>query len=444
MRKFLTVKSMALLLLGILSQPLAGNFQIGQSVILEAKKPVGVPLHREPSPSYLKHVPSGTAATIQDIAQDGHWFSIRLSSGTAHWVHQKYIRANTTPSAPEVSVNTPHSAIPDTGVVQVGGESDIWSNRERCQEALARGFRMADTASPPLRVATWNVRWFPTGSPPEQPESSHEPTDMAWLICAIRWMQVDVLAMQESLATPEATQAWKMLTDELSHQTGEHWRWHQQTCGRPEDHHIALLWNDSRVTLSKFDSLWQFNAKAESRDDACTFGLRPGHYAYVQSRKNSGVDFHLIAVHLKSGPNVFALEERQKAFNRIDKAVSPLLPQDRDVVIIGDFNTMGAGDRQSQLAELKYLKRFVAKENPGFRDLAPEPQCSHYFRGRGGQLDHVVVTKEMKEISTASIQVSGYCAITQCQRIRGDYPLAYRRLSDHCPVVLDITNQDND
>jgi len=321
---FLTIISFSfLLLIGNLEFVFSGDFQVGQSVMLEAKKPVGVPLHREPSPSYLKHVPSGTTATIQRITQDGHWFSIRLPSGTTHWVHHKYLRASTIPPTPEASTLPQAPEMPDTAEIHVGGEEDIWANRERCQAALTRGRRMSEATSTTLRVATWNVRWFPIGSPPDQQETSSGPTDLDWLICAIRWMQVDVLAIQESLATPEATQAWKILTNRLSNQTGDVWRWHQQSCGRPDDHHIGLLWNDSRVALSKFDSLWQFNAKAESAHNACTFGLRPGHYAYVQSRKKDGADFHLIAVHLKSGPTVFALEERQKAFNRIDKAVAP-------------------------------------------------------------------------------------------------------------------------
>jgi endonuclease/exonuclease/phosphatase family metal-dependent hydrolase len=172
--------------------------------------------------------------------------------------------------------------------------------------------------------------------------------------------------------------------------------------------------------------------------------LRPGQYAFVQSRQKDGADFHLIAVHLKSGPTVFAVEQRQKAFNRIDIAVAPLLKQDQDVVILGDFNTMGAGDRQSQKSELKYLRRFVRKEKPGFSDLPVDLQCSHYFRGQGGQLDHVLVANDMKEVAVESVRVTGYCALADCQRIRGDYPLAYRRLSDHCPVVLEIANDDDD
>ncbi|MDX2348645.1 MAG: endonuclease/exonuclease/phosphatase family protein [Nitrospirota bacterium] len=445
MRNFLTLISFIFfLVVGSLSFASAQDFQVGQSVILEAKKPIGVPLHREASPSYLKHVPSGTSATIQRIAQDGHWLSVQLASGEAHWVHRKYVQANTIASTPIVPSKPSSPKTPSGSKTTIGGEHEVWTSKEQCQTAIQKGLRMVEPSSAKLRVATWNLRWFPVGAAPDQPEGSAEPTDLDWLICTLRWMQVDILAMQESLATPEATQAWETLTNQLSKHTGDTWRWHRQPCGRPGDHHLGLLWNDSRVALSKFDSLWQFNSKATSARNPCTSGLRPGQYAFVQSRQKNGADFHLIAVHLKSGPTVFAVEQRQKAFNRIDKAVAPLLGKDHDVVILGDFNTMGAGDRQSQLSELKYLRRFVAKEKPGFTDLPVHLQCSQYFRGRGGQLDHVLVANGMKEIDVESVQVTGYCALAGCQRIRGDYPLAYRRLSDHCPVILEITNRNDD
>jgi endonuclease/exonuclease/phosphatase family metal-dependent hydrolase len=257
-------------------------------------------------------------------------------------------------------------------------------------------------------------------------------------------MQVDIVAIQESLATPEATQAWKRITSQLTTQTGETWRWYQQPCGRPDNHHIGFLWNDTRVALSDFDSLWQFNVKAQSATNPCASDLRPGQYAYARSREKEGVDFHLIALHLKSGPTVFAVEKRQKALNRIDQTVKTLLDADRDVVILGDFNTMGAGDWHSQKSEIKYIRRMVRNEEPGFEDLPLKPQCSHYFRGRGAWLDHLLVSKDMQEVTVTSVTVTGYCAIADCQRIKGDYPPAYRQLSDHCPVVLEIENRDSD
>ena len=139
-----------------------------------------------------------------------------------------------------------------------------------------------------------------------------------------------------------------------------------------------------------------------------------------------------------------ALEARHRALNRIDRVAPALAKLDPDIIILGDFNTMGAGDRRSQRYELKALRRLAAKEAPGFDVLPVFPACTHYFKGRGGELDHVLVAKAMREVVPRAARVSGYCARTQCQRIVGEYPLAYRRLSDHCPVIIDVIDQDDD
>ena len=257
-------------------------------------------------------------------------------------------------------------------------------------------------------------------------------------------MKVDILAIQESLDTPEAQNAWKKVIKLLQEKSGDTWRWSPQRCGQPDNHHIGYLWNATRVTLSHFDSLWQFNVKAKSSQHPCQGGLRPGHYAWVQSRDQRGVDFHVIALHLKSGPTVAGVEKRHQALNQIDKVILPLLEQDRDVVILGDLNTMGAGDWKSQGYELKIRPSTSGQEKPGFQDLLPTPQCTHYFRGRGGWLDHIIVAKAMHEVTEVSAKVTGYCAVAGCNRIKGEYPLAYRRLSDHCPVIFEIRNRDED
>ena len=303
---------------------------------------------------------------------------------------------------------------------------------------------MAVPAPDVLRVGTWNIRWFPHGSPPGRPDHSIAPTDLGWLTCILVWMQTDILVIQESLTTPKARAAWDRVLAALERQTGEPWQWSVQQCGKPDGHHVGALWNASRVTLSAIRSLWPLNSKATSAQHPCEGGLRPGYYARVQATPQPGADFHVIGLHLKSGSTVAAVEERHAALNRIDTAVAGFLEEDRDVMILGDFNTMGAGDHRSRKSELKYLRRMVAKEAPGFDDLVPKPRCSHYFRGRGAWLDHVLVAKDMAEMRTRSARVTGYCAVAGCRRIQGEYPPAYRRLSDHCPVVIEIDNRDLD
>ena len=323
-------------------------------------------------------------------------------------------------------------------------EALVWKSSTHCERVVKDGGRMAIPAPGILRVGTWNIRWFPHGSPPDQAAHAAMPTDLEWLTCTLVWMQMDILVVQESLTTTKARAAWNRVLTALERQTGKSWQWSVQSCGRPEGHHVGVLWNVSRVTLSAMQSLWPLNGKATSAQNPCEGGLRPGHYARVQSKHQPGVDFHMIGLHLKSGPTVSAVEQRHAALNRIDTTVAPFLEEDRDVMILGDFNTMGAGDHHSQRAELKYLKRMVAKEAPGFDDLSTEPRCSHYFRGRGNWLDHVLVAKDMAEVRKRSARVTGYCAIIGCRRIKKEYPLAYRRLSDHCPVIIEIDNRDLD
>ena len=320
-------------------------------------------------------------------------------------------------------------------------EALVWKSSTHCERVVKDGGRMAVPAPDTLRVGTWNIRWFPHGSPPDR---SVALTDLAWLACTLVWMQTDILVVQESLTTTEARSAWDRVLTVLAQRTGDAWQWSVQPCGKPDGHHVGVLWNASRVTLSAIQSLWRLNSKATSAHNPCEGGLRPGLYARVQAKHQPGADFHVIGLHLKSDPTVAAVEQRHAALNRIDSAVARFLEEDRDVILLGDLNTMGAGDRHSQRAELKYLKRMVAKEAPGFDDLSPEPRCSHYFRGRGNWLDHVLVAKDMTEVRTRSARVTGYCAVAGCRRMKGAYPLAYRRLSDHCPVIIEIDNRDAD
>src|SRR5690606_4307078 len=74
-------------------------------------------------------------------------------------------------------------------------EALAFSSPERC-DALVRSGRLLPRAPGTVRFGSWNVRFFPDGGP----SGPSKPTDVAWLACAIAFMQVDVLAVQEFLA----------------------------------------------------------------------------------------------------------------------------------------------------------------------------------------------------------------------------------------------------
>jgi exonuclease III len=71
------------------------------------------------------------------------------------------------------------------------------------------------------------------------------------------------------------------------------------------------------------------------------------------------------------------------------------------------------------------------------------PNCTEHFEGKGGTLDHVVVSTGMQE-AAATARVAGYCTLAACADITGALPAAAERLSDHCPVVVDLQDRDRD
>jgi hypothetical protein len=136
---------------------------------------------------------------------------------------------------------------------------------------------------------------------------------------------------------------------------------------------------------------------------------------------------------------------RQNPTQRIDEITignTPILDLDRDVVVLGDYNTMGRQDSPpvSAQEELAVMDGELA---PGFRRLSMTPNCTEYFEGKAGALAHVVASTGMQE-AAATARVTGYCALAACTDLAGRLPAAAQRLSDHCPVVVDIQDRDLD
>jgi endonuclease/exonuclease/phosphatase family metal-dependent hydrolase len=284
-------------------------------------------------------------------------------------------------------------------------------------------------------MGSWNVRWFPG--------KDEDKTDLDWLACTIAWLNVDLLAVQEFTATNEAKNAVKEVIKKLNANTGGDWACDLHNCGGDTDQHVGFLWNKNRLTLSGQKDMWEFNARASAETNPCYNRLRPGRYCYVKT-KQGGVDFHIITVHLKMGAKSSAQQERFKVYNQLDAAVQPLLTKDKDIVILGDWNTMGNGSPGSAAAEIEKLGQIALSEAPGFILFAIEPVCTEYYRGHGGWLDQVLAARAMKEISAHRAYVSGYCRVNDCANIQYPMPAAYYNISDHCPLVFEIDDVDKD
>lgn len=270
---------------------------------------------------------------------------------------------------------------------------------------------------------------------------------VAWLVFTIAWMDLDLLALQEILDAPDARQQMGRLREELDELTGGTWQVDLQGCGNESTQRVGFLWDATRLELEAFADSCQLNGAASGPgcSNACAGSLRPGRYARVESVREGGADFHVASVHLDSGRSDRDFDRRQVAIERIPFLAidgTLIVESDRDVVLLGDFNTMGRGEPPEVAAE-REIELFDEALEPGYRRVVSEPGCSEYFRGEGGLLDHVVVSTGMAEAAVGS-RVSGYCAVRECEELTGGEPAAYNVLSDHCPVVFEVRDEDLD
>lgn len=308
-------------------------------------------------------------------------------------------------------------------------ETDVWSSPALCRTAVETGHaRMAQARAGTLRLGAWNIEWFP------------DHTDIGWLACTITWMNLDLLAIEEFRATPKADAQMRRLLVELGRLTGAEWRVDLQRCGARPSQHVGFIWNAKRLRLVAAGDSWPLNARAQGDGAPCAGYLRPGRAADFVPLDGTTPGFRAIAVHLKSGATAKDLAERRVALARLGAAASGA--DGMRVVVLGDFNSMGDGTRDSGAAEVRALDRIAVDTSPGFTHPMPAPSCTEYYRGRGGALDHALVSRSLGYVAADQVQVTGYCALARCAPIRAwrevERPAAYRALSDHCPLVIGL------
>lgn len=324
----------------------------------------------------------------------------------------------------------------------------MWASPEGCDAALAAGDRLQREPGT-IRLASWNLRWFPRGCPPDR-DCPGAATDVDWLACGLAWMQVDVVAVQEVLRGPAGERGLDAIVRGLEQRTGGRWQSDVQACGETGAQAVGFLWNAARVALEEGADLWEMNGDRRAGPrDACAARLRPGRYARLRSP--GGLDASLVAVHLDSGRRDLDWDRRRRALARLREArvgERRLLDVDEDVVVLGDFNSMGRGEGPpvSPGAEIAGLGAELGR---GFRSAHPRPVCTAYYRSGPKRhdrtlLDHAFVSTPLVR-AVAGARVSGLCAAVSCRdSIGGAMPGAFERLSDHCPILVDLAADDRD
>ena len=317
-------------------------------------------------------------------------------------------------------------------------EPSTWTSRSDCEELLSE--RTRDAAIP--RIGTWNIRYFPDSQ--EGPQTDQDKTtDVPWVACAIASLEVDVLAVQEFKKTDLAIQKQGELVDRLNELTSGDWQIQLAPCNPVEVQHPGFLYDASRVTGSNFREIPILNP-----NPVCDNVASPGFGGYF--KLTSGPDFHLIAVHLTAGNGLAGIEGRDYSFSTlqavVDEAASVVA--DPDIFFTGDFNTSGCPDCSpavSSAQEVAELGQTVAAMATPLRLLGASESCSRHVDSDPPLMDHFVVAQSTAEMPGESVaHVSGICEATACGRLRNWLEDARNRLSDHCPVTLDLAVQDDD
>jgi endonuclease/exonuclease/phosphatase family metal-dependent hydrolase len=317
--------------------------------------------------------------------------------------------------------------------------SSPFHSRAACEAYLKR--RPARTGHGP-RIGTWNVRWFPYGASRER--DSERATDVAWLACAIAALDVDVLAVQEFVQDPGGRNALADLRERLDRLTHGRYRSEFDSCPASGFQHVGFLFDTRRVRMSPARELAALNPGRS----ACDRSLRPGVGLYA--RFASGPDLHLVSVHLDSGMVARDFAHRQAFPSALSQVQRELLRDepDTDLLVLGDFNSMGCdgcSPKVSAAEELRALDAQLSQRSFERLPLPAEQPCTHYFRGRSSVLDHIVARAGMDEIgSKVRVEVHGPCRELACERSSSSVLPAFERLSDHCPLVVELLPVDRD
>jgi len=97
----------------------------------------------------------------------------------------------------------------------------------------------------------------------------------------------------------------------------------------------------------------------------------------------------------------------------------------------------------SPAAELSRIDGVLTRGAAPVTRIAAEPACSHHYAGHSVLLDWAAKSDLGELPSGRSVTVSGPCGELGCDDLTSEL-LYHHRLSDHCPIWLDLDDSDRD
>jgi endonuclease/exonuclease/phosphatase family metal-dependent hydrolase len=244
-----------------------------------------------------------------------------------------------------------------------------------------------------VRVTTFNVELFPKH--PGHGQAVFEQIDA---------LESPVVAVQEiEDASQFRTDARRVLGSSWRYVGAEHC---ERLC-------LGILFDSNRVELLQTET---------HQDTQIHRGARPVLEAVLEV---DGRPVSVFVVHLKAKPDGVSLREKQlRALTRI---INERRPRRTEFVVVGDFNSVTQQDQ-------RLLSRF--SESTGLAWNSTEVECSHYWQREStcltSTLDHV-----FSSVEGAQARPNAACATLGCDMGR-TCPVYRKRVSDHCPVTVEL------
>lgn len=265
-----------------------------------------------------------------------------------------------------------------------------------------------------IRIGSWNIE-FLGADPKYRRDTPPRRADAPKIIGQrIQELGFAVLGVQEICG--------EAILKEVAKGAGSSWRAVLGTTGKWSDgktqQGVGFLYDSSVVTLLHAEELLDFPSE---RDGVSVFHRKPVTACFRHVK--TGSDFRIVVVHLKAGRKDRDLQKRKAEATHLHSWVHGLLKdpkEDRDIVILGDFNSTYGADPEKAL-EAGGMMTYLEQSTPA-------PTIMHFDE----PIDQFCVSTEFREVQRNSM-VS--------HNIIGEGPRKHFRqtFSDHFPVSLRMT-----
>ncbi len=316
---------------------------------------------------------------------------------------------------------------------------EVFSSRVRCQAARKEQPSLPRSPDTDLRVVTWNLEFL--GQSDSGPGANK---DVAWLACALAWLDPDAIAIQEIDGANDPMGALALLTEELKRQTKASWIPVLQSCKHRQM--LGFLVRQDAYQVLSSDDVWYLNTRARNASEACK-GLRPGLVVQVKARDTPAAKDHahqaisIVNLHADAGSRSSDYESREKLRQTLPHLAQDeaIVASDRRLIVLGDFNAIGNSTGISSSDEaLAFAKAFAEIPTRPMTLATTGETCTYIWRSDCVAIDHIAIDRRFPNADQAAGRSFGYCTIAKQFGI-GERSLAARELlSDHCPVVIDL------